>query len=90
MAIVRTGLADVPTIYRRLRGLSLGLPIGIACSKTKLFRSDVLMDTVKLLQILGKFKVSLRYSLEVVHCKANVCIWIQDRVVIPPLCLEFS
>lgn len=48
------------------------------------------MDTVKLLEILGELEVSLRYGVEVVHFKAYVCVWIQDRVMISPLCLELG
>lgn len=46
MAIAGTGLIDVTTEHRRMRGLSLGLPNGLTCSKTKFFRPDVVMDTI--------------------------------------------
>lgn len=48
------------------------------------------MNSVQLLQVLGELNVSLRYSFEVLHCKAYICVWIQDRVMITPLCLELG
>lgn len=90
MTIARTRLSHVTTEHWRMRRLGLGMPNGLTCSKTKFFRPDVLMDTIQLLQVLGKLEISLRYGLEVIHCKAYVRVWIQDRVMISPLCLELG
>lgn len=90
MTITSTCLINVATEYRRMHRLSLGLPNGLTRSKTKFFGPDVLMDTVQLLQVLGKLEVSLRYGLEIVHCKAYVCVWIQHRVMTSSLCLELG
>lgn len=83
-------LSGVISEDRLLWRLSMGFPTGFTCSKTKLHRSGILIDTVQLLKVLGKLEVRLRYSLEVIHRKAYVSVWIQDSFMISPLCPELG